>query len=42
MIDQLNSRITVLDGEVKLLQSDKETGEQSLQFHVFIYGGIAT
>ena len=38
MIDQLNSKITILTGEVKLLQSDKETDEQSLQFHVFIYG----
>ena len=34
-IDQLNSKITILTGEVKLMQSDKETGEQSLQFHVF-------
>ena len=32
MIDQLNSRITVLDGEVKLLQSDKETGKDNFQF----------
>ena len=38
MIDQLNSKITILTGEVKLLQSDKETAEQSLQFNVFIYG----
>ena len=36
MIEQLNSKITILTGEVKLLQSDKETGEQGLQFHVFI------
>ena len=37
MIDQLNSKITILTGEVKLLQSDKETGETSLQFLVFLY-----
>ena len=36
MIDQLNSKITILTSEVKLLQSDKEAGEQSLQFQVFI------
>ena len=26
MIDQLNSKITILTGEIKLLQSDKGTG----------------
>ena len=26
MIDQLNSKITILKGEIKLLQSDKEIG----------------
>ena len=36
MIDQLNSRITVLTGEVKLLQSDKETGKYKLQIHLLI------
>ena len=34
MIDQLNSKITVLTGEVKLLQSDKETGETMLTFYI--------
>ena len=36
MIDQLNGRITIFTGEVKLLESDKETGNHSFQFHCFI------
>ena len=37
MIDQLNSRIAVLTGEVKSLQSDKETGKYNLQIRILIY-----
>ena len=29
MIDQLNGRITIFTGEVKLLESDKETSKHS-------------
>ena len=36
MIDQLNSRIAVLTGEVKSLQSDKETGKYNFQIHILI------
>ena len=36
MIDQLNGRITIFTGEVKLLESEKETGNHSVQFHCFI------
>ena len=35
MIDQLNGKITIITGEVKLLESDKETGEHSFSFHCF-------
>ena len=31
MIDQLNSRIIELTSEVKLLESDKETGKDNFQ-----------
>ena len=34
MIEQLNSKITVLTGEVKLLQSDKETGKTMFIFYI--------
>ena len=37
MIDQLNNKITILTGEIKLLQSDKETGLYFSGFHYFIY-----
>ena len=36
MIDQMNSKITILTGEIKLLESDKETGKHRFQFHCFI------
>ena len=36
MINQLNGSITILNGEVKLLENDKETGKHGFQFHCFI------
>ena len=42
MIEQLNGKITVLTGEVKLLQSDKETGKtncfSSFWFSFYVRG----
>jgi len=40
MIDQLNSKITILTGEIKLLQSDKGTGKYIFAFHIFNYNRI--
>ena len=33
MIDQLNSKMTILTGEIKLLQGDKGTGLYIFAFH---------
>ena len=37
MIDQLNNKMTILTGEIKLLQSDKGTGLYIFAFHLFHY-----
>ena len=36
MINQLNGSITILNEEVKLLESDKETGKHRFQFDCFL------
>ena len=35
MIDQLNNKMTILTGEIKLLQGDKGTGLYIFAFHNF-------
>ena len=37
MIDQLNSKMTILTGEIKLLQGDKGIGLYTFAFHSYNY-----
>ena len=37
MIDELNGKLTISTSEVKMLQSDKETGKCTFHFHIFIH-----